>query len=779
MSVQILNLLYSYWFIPSQVSQKPMRNSKLLLLSYLLFLTGVLFSQELTITVNGKTDYHIIIPAKHTNEEKEAALELKTYLNKITRASFPIYTDDQYEQDEEILVGNTNRTSGKYTRIYAPSIRPQGFWIKTSGKKILILGGDPVGTLYGAYTFLEDYLGCRRFTPEVEKIPKSSTLRIKPIDDIETPSALIRIVNGKYFNEGDFRFWRKLQIIEDNWGKDPGDRYYVHTFDKIIPASVYYHGHPEYYAQINNHRVPWGQLCLTNPDLIKITVNKLREAMKDHPEVQYWSVSQNDNYYNCDCEKCKRMDEQEGSPSGTLLRFVNQIADSFPDKIITTLAYQYTRKPPRITKPRPNVMITLCTIELNRSIPIEKDSGSTDFVQDIKGWSKICKNIMLWDYEVQFTNYLGPFPLFHTLQPNIQFFNKYNVTAHFQQCNIDHGVEFAELKAYLLSKLLWNANINTDSVIDDFLEGYYEAAAPYIHQYFDLLHNELILSGDRLDIYGSPVWNAGTFLSEDNLKKYNQLFDKAELAVALNPQILARVKVARLPFMYATLEIAKTDLFGERGWYIQKGNKYLLKKNMKELLEEFYKICNSENIKNLNENGLTVETYYQNTLRFINVKTEGNLAFHKPVVCDPLPAKKYTHLGPSMLTNGVQGTEDYKVHWLGWEGLDPRITLDLEKVDTIKELIISTLQDSKSWILHPLFITCYLSTDGETYTKAGIITSGGDQQKEPPIREFIFNLAPTPARYLRFFVTATKALPSWHPYKGNKSWVFIDEITVK
>lgn len=200
---------------------------------------------------------------------------------------------------------------------------------------------------------------------------------------------------------------------------------------------------------------------------------------------------------------------------------------------------------------------------------------------------------------------------------------------------------------------------------------------------------------------------------------------------------------------------------------------------MKDLLDEFYKVGKSENFNNLNENGLTLDTYYQNTLRFINVQVEGNLAFHKPVTCDPLPSPKYTHLGPSMLTNGVKGTEDYKVHWLGWEGLDPRITIDLEKVDTLREITLSTLQDPKSWILHPLFVTCYFSEDGTTFTKTGMVTSGGDQQKEPPIREFTFKCVPAPVRYIRFFVTATKFLPLWHPYKGNKSWVFIDEITAK
>lgn len=756
-----------------------MRKSSSFLLSLFLFFPLTVFTQEISLTLNGKTDYHIIIPREYTPEEKTAAARLKLYLNRITRANFPIYTDEMFEQDEEILIGNTNRTGGKHPWIYIPALRQDAYWIKTSGKKLLIVGGSQNGIIYGVCSFLEDYLGYRNYAPGVEKIPKKTSLRIKNTDDVQSPAANIRIINGNYFRDKDFRQCRKLHSIEDKWGINQDDRYYVHTFDKLLPSTVYFREHPEYYSFINGHRVPWGQLCLSNPDLVTIAVDKLRDAMRRNPDIRYWSVSQNDNYYHCDCPQCKNTDEAEGSPSGTLLRFVNQIADSFPDKIITTLAYQYTRKPPLITKPRSNVMITLCTIELNRSIPIETDPGSADFREDIAAWSRICNNIMLWDYEVQFTNYLSPFPLFHTLKPNILFFSKYNVTAHFQQCNIEKGLEFAELKGYLLSKLLWNPALDADSVINDFMEGYYEDAAPYIRQYFDLLHKELILSGSRLDIYGSPVWHATTFLSESLLLKYNELFDKAELAVALKPALLSRVRTARLPIQYATLEIAKTDLFGERGWYNQKGQKYVLKKNMKELLDRFYSCCKEAGIDHLNENGLTLDAYYSNTLRFINVQTEGNLAFHKTVSCDPLPAIKYTHLGPSMLTNGVRGTEDFKVHWLGWEGLDPRITIDLGKTDTIREVIISTLQNPKSWILHPYLISCFLSEDGEIYKKADVQTCPADLQHEPPIREFVFRLAPAKTRYLRFFVTATKILPSWHPYKGNKSWVFIDEVMAR
>ncbi len=88
----------------------------------------------------------------------------------------------------------------------------------------------------------------------------------------------------------------------------------------------------------------------------------MRAVLKANPDMTIISVSQNDgNFDYCKCEKCAAIDAEEGSQAGTILRFVNAIADDIaedhPHVVVDTLAYQYSVKPPRITKPRPNVCI--------------------------------------------------------------------------------------------------------------------------------------------------------------------------------------------------------------------------------------------------------------------------------------------------------------------------------------------------------------------------------------------------------------------------------------
>jgi hypothetical protein len=424
-------------------------------------------------------------------------------------------------------------------------------------------------------------------------------------------------------------------------------------------------------------------------------------------------------------------------------------------------------------------MITLCSIEMDRSESIQSSRSGTSFVEDLINWNGICNNLMIWDYEVQFTNYISPFPLFHTLQPNLQLFNRYGAKAHFQQCYVERGVEFAELKLYVLSKLLWNPDVNVNEIVQDFMKHYYGAAAPFVQNYFDRLHAEEVATGQSLDIYGTPASFANTLLSPELLSFYNNEFDRAEQAVKNDSVLLERVKIARLPLLFGEMEIAKTDLFGERGWFSRENGSFEIIPQKTALLDTFTTICRRNNIVPMNENGMTTEKYRASTLRFIDVSVEGNRAFEKTVTCEPDADHRYYHKGSSLLTNGVRGTENYKINWLGWEGLDVVCTVDLESVQSLSSASISTLHFPQAWIIHPNSIACSISEDGSTYTMVETVSSDSTLRKEPKIESYNFDLSGKRARYIRFTVDGTNTLPEWHTYVGNKSWVFMDELIVR
>jgi hypothetical protein len=737
-----------------------------------LLVTGLLaFSQKqqgVQLVRDGKPLVNILISPRASQSDKIAAEMLQNYIQKVSGCKLNI-TEKATPPSNFIAIWEADEQTKQKA-----SLVVDGYIISTSNQNLFIESGGEKGSIYGVVSLLERYLDCRMYAPGVETVPRSANIYIPAVYHVENPANSFRVVHGNFEKDTLYRDWQRLNSISEMFANG----YYVHTFNRLVPWETYFTTHPEYYSFMNGKRIK-DQLCLTNENVYKVVIEKLKAEMALQPDKKVWSVSQNDNFSYCQCDNCMKIIREEGSPAGPVIRFVNRVAAEFPDKVISTLAYQFSRQAPKVTKPLSNVQIMLCTIELNRSKPIEDDPSSKSFLQDIVDWGKIASNIYLWDYTVNFSHSTTPFPNLHVLQPNIQFLTRNGAHQHFQQSNTGVGHEMSELKSYLISRLLWNPDINADSVIADFINGYFLQAAPYIQKYINKLTFEIKNTGEWLDIYGHPVAHANTFLSQDNMLYYNELFDSAEIAVKDQPEILQRVKIYRLPIQYAAIEIGKNDMFGPRGFYTEDDRTFILKEAMKQLVEDFYNTCKTNHVSPLNESGLTPDEYYNATKRFIDVQISGNHAFRKKVTAQPLPAAKYGEGNLALLTNGVKGANDYKAHWLGWEAQDFTLTLDLGSVTEAKDISISTLYDPKSWILHPVSVSCQVSNDGKTFHSIGKQVVPGDQKVEEVTHEFHFPNLTGKCRYVKFVLQGTKSLPAWHPSAGGDSWVFVDEIVVR
>jgi hypothetical protein len=719
-------------------------------------------TNKIKLVIDGKSDYIIVIPENANGHEKRAAEFLQSHLREISGVELPVILTNSHESKHIISIS-----------VNQDELLDDGFEIKTIGNNLHIHGGKGRGCIYGVSEILEKYLGVKYYSPDHVIIPEQKNIILPSVNIAGSSPNSYRNINGDFTNHQDYKDFHRLHTIEDMFAKG----YYVHTFQRLLPWTDFFHKHPEYYAYMGGKRII-DQLCLTNEDVYRIVIGKLRDEMMLQPEKTVWSVSQDDNFSYCQCEKCSKVIEEEGSPVGPIIRFVNRIADEFPDKIISTLAYQYSRQAPKQTKPRENVQIMLCTIELNRSKTIATDPTSVSFIRDLEDWGKISNHIYLWDYTVNFNHHINPFPNLHTLQPNIQLFVKHNVNEHFQQSNTSSGHEFSELKSYLIAKLLWDPNADVKAIIEEFTNGYYGPAAKWIRAYIDAMESEITRLGQRLDIYEPPTNHQFGLLSHENVDKYLKLFQKAEKAVENQSPYNLHVRQAKLSLQYAIMEIGKNDMFGPRGWYKEIDGDFQPKQEMVDMLEEFYQTSIDCNVKSVNESGLTPDGYYLATKRFIDVQVKGNLAFRKKVTADPQPAQKYSQGNLAYLTNGVRGANDFNVHWIGWEAKDFSLVLDLETDICASAIEISTLWDPKSWILHPLSVTCYISDNGINFTLLEKQAVVGNQKTESINRLFRFEVSDNRFRYVKFDVKGTLGLFDWHPSAGGASWVFVDEIVV-
>ncbi len=503
---------------------------------------------------NGKTDYVIVIGKEASGSEQWAAAELQKWMHQVSGAEFQVHFDSEELFPNEIIVGyNRHAKQILGTKVRQPDSSDESFTFRNVGSRIIIWGGKQRGTMNGVMTFLERELGCRWYTPNVNIAPQREKYSFTYLNHTETPS--IRVRNDFYY-EAFNPIWAAHNKMNGamNDRPQPGgvEGYWaVHTFYRFMPPSEFFADHPEYYSLIDGVRTAdHAQLCLTNPDVLDIISTKLEETIRNNPQYLIYSVSQNDWHNPCQCENCQAIAQKEGSESGLVIWFVNKVAEriekDFPEKFVGTLAYQYTRKPPKHIRPRRNVVVRLCSIECCFAHSFESGPENVSFMDDLNGWADIAPHLYIWDYVTNFSHYIMPYPNFRVLQPNIKTLRDHKAIGIMEQADYQsRGGEFSELRAYLISKLLWNAECNVDSVINDFMYGYYARSGQYIRMYFDLLHNQIT---PETHIHLGLTPNDKIF-SEAFIRQADKIFDAAQV-VADNDDILHRVEMARLPIMY-------------------------------------------------------------------------------------------------------------------------------------------------------------------------------------------------------------------------------------
>jgi len=516
----------------------------------------------------GHSSYHIFIDREAAESEKWAAGELQRWLKEVGGVSLPVQTEVAHSESDKLIIVGWNARAQKLLGlgVMSPKENDEGFTYRSVGPALVIWGGKQRGTLYGVMSFLERELGVRFYTPKVTVTPKKDSYAFTYLNHSEKPGIRVR---NDFYHEAFEPTWAARNRVNGamNYRQQPGglECYWaVHTFYPLMPPEEFFKDHPDYYSLIDGKRTAdHAQLCLANPDVLRIVTERIKQRMREHPEYLIYSVSQNDWSNPCQCPQCQAVVDREGSQSGPIIQFVNQIADNvkaeFPDKFIGTLAYSYTRRPPKTLKPRDNVVVRFCSIECCFAHAFTNCPENKSFVDDMNGWAAIAPHLYVWDYVVNFSHYIMPYPNFRVLKPNIQFFRDHNAIGIMEQAAYQsRGGEFAELRGYLIAKLLWNPEAEVEPIIDDFMSGYYGRAGQYVCAYFVLLHGRL--TPDTHIHLG--LQHDDKLFSDEFIRQAEDLFDQGE-AVADTEEIRQRVEMARLPVMYLkckrTPVIAKQD----------------------------------------------------------------------------------------------------------------------------------------------------------------------------------------------------------------------------
>ncbi|HEY8920725.1 MAG TPA: DUF4838 domain-containing protein [Chitinophaga sp.] len=728
---------------------------------------------QINLVTNGASKYVIVIPEDAGKNETHAAGVLQDYVKRISGATLPLIKEKAYRQQPAIFIGNTGAAEKYDTR----PLKNEGFLLTTDVQgNLYIKGSRGKGVVYGVYTLLEKYCGCRKYANIPATVPHSTNLHLPAqLTDKQEPAFQYRETYYPAAFDNEYLEWHHLQRFEDLWGL------WGHSFFKLVPPNTYFAAHPEYYALVNGSRQAT-QLCLSNEAVFKITVDYLRKAIAENPDALYWSIAAEDGGGFCTCDQCSKINAAEGSTTGTLIRFVNRVAAAFPEQQFTTLAYQQTARPPRQTKPAANVYIMLSSIDAYRQEPLSSTPSAAGFRKNLQDWGALSPNLFVWDYTTQFTNYLAPFPDYNNLQANLQYFAANKVKGVFSQGSADTYSDMAELNSYLQAKLLWNPDKPATDIITGFLDGYYGKAGPFIAQYLQALSDTLQRTKAQLDIYGNPANNFSDYLSPAAIDKYAALLDQAEKAVDGDTLLSTRVRNARLPLEYTVLQQSRRFGTKKHGYLVpdNNGNGYIINPRWPGRVQQFVEQCKKAGVTLLAENGISPDAYQQEWAVLFARKWVNSLAFQAPVKLLHPYAPEYPANKEQTLTDGVTGTNDFSVNWLFIYGKDLVATIDLGANKTIQQISTHFLQDPRHYIFNPVDVVVESSADGVNFTAVGTQQMLKAEDNTVQINDCNIRFAAVQARYVRVTAHCLPVVPAWRGAPGNKlAAVCCDEVYVE
>ena len=546
-------------------------------------------------------DWDIVLDWNAIPSEIYAAEEFQTFFSQASGVKLPI-VHKITRWDKHVFIGPGMVMQASPVGFGVEDLGPEDLRIVVRDDNIAIAGGRPRGTLYGVYTFLEDYLGIRFLTPDHTHVPAVGENRlVGPLDRIYRPPFAKYRMNGYKLTYGNpvFEVRSRGKSAEARFGGPQSWTQPNHTLYRMVPYDQYGKDHPEYFALWDGKRQNdylHCLLCMTNPELVPIVTDYILKEIESPQSVglKDFSVTQNDNWSGyCQCEKCAAVDGREESHMGAFLEFVNEVADrvgvTHPEVFISTMVYVASRKPPKTIRPRDNVEINFNTIagcQLHAFDDPNCPGRYDPVMKDLLGWRKISKHLVAWTANVYFHEDLLPYPNLYTIKPNLRILANLGVEGVFMQgpdvCI--EASEMSELRSYLTGRLMWNPGLHDRAVINEFLDLHYSQAAPPIRRFIAMIHKHYRDAGTHNYIaegfgpsYHLPV---DKDVAEAGLK----LFAEA-LKLAENDVVKARVEKASICAYRAAINPL---------WELKKGAFIdpALAEQMRPIVKEFFRLCN-------------------------------------------------------------------------------------------------------------------------------------------------------------------------------------------
>lgn len=448
------------------------------------------FEDELRVVEAGQSDYQIVCTKGSMPATLLAATELQSFVERATGVRLPIVSPARRGVASILFQENA-------------SLPWDGFSIRTSGRDVVIVGrvtdGDPkiidferpvsCGTLYGAYEFLERFVGVRFYWPEDlgTIVPKNSTLSLPKFVSIEQSPhfSLRKLQKGpgyvRYGEEHATRIWgRRLRL-----GSSMPTRYHHNWWRVLNVETAAQQGHPEYAALVGGvrqtrYREPGrfhnGQVCTSNPEVIET----FSRAAKSSP-LPMFSLSPNDGVGFCECTSCQELDTGKLNPDGRrkgtpnlsdrMISFYNSVARR-SGRVVGGYAYNEFIEVPTTVKLNDNVWISIA-IDTAYIAGRPGEVERTDRL--LRQWGAYSPRATV--YDIFYLKLRTP-DLIIPLGTDVDHLIRSIARAGLAGADfyIAPEMELGGADAYVTARMLWNPNVDTQRIREQYYRDLYGLA---------------------------------------------------------------------------------------------------------------------------------------------------------------------------------------------------------------------------------------------------------------------------------------------------------------
>ena len=472
--------------------------------------TGDYFARD------GVSEYRILLAQEPEPAERTAAYTLQKLFGEITGVTLDVVTDAGRVRttDHYISIGE-NKLSDAAGPAH-DNLNTDGFRIKLVDNTLFIVGEHERGTLYGVYEFLERETGAVFLNNKYDYLPEKTTVPVRRLDITEIPDFRVRThyyqptsydadLNAKLRFHSYYNYFNGESIgggFSDTWNAG------VHSMGTLVPQSSYYAAHNDWFSSGGTYWQPCFSSGLNNDgtiddsdSLIREVIRIVKESILDNENLRWIMLGQNDGGAECTCDRCTaQLAAIGGKRSGQIVMFVNAVAREVKEWMaqegidreinFVTLSYTWSILAPVHTNeageivadcpqvvPRDDVYIMFAPLDAcyNHALNDPDCAVNSDkSLNTMEDWRKICDNFIIFDYNINFGEFLSWYPNLSVIRENLEYYREIGVTGIIAEGALcAQNFYQQDLESWLFGKLMWNVDQNVYDLISQYNRAYF------------------------------------------------------------------------------------------------------------------------------------------------------------------------------------------------------------------------------------------------------------------------------------------------------------------